>query len=194
VRIDDGCRLREDGRRPVMIRDQDIDAANRGGGDLGRARNAAVDGDDDGPALGVTAVDRRDRKSMPLPRAVGHVGRGIQPEPAQRADEDGQAGQSVGIEVTEDHHALAAGHRGADPRAERFGARQQQRVVQATDGIAEELRQRVRIGVPAGRQNAEEGTRESPCRAGLEEARSKLGSVREDPAEARRRLGHRSGV
>ena len=53
-------------------------------------------------------LDRRDRQAVALVEPARHVRLDVQPEPAQRDDQDREAVQAVCVEVAEDHDPLAA--------------------------------------------------------------------------------------
>jgi hypothetical protein len=153
MRVDDRDRRREHLGQPMVVGHDHVDPARAGRRDLGDARRAGVDRDDQGDAAVGRRVDRGKRQPVPLLQARRHVRRDLEPEPPEREHELREAGQPVRVEVAEHHHVLAplAGGRDAVDRPLRVG--QQSRVVEAAEGRAEERRERVRVRDPATRHH-----------------------------------------
>ena len=155
VGIDDRDRIGEPRGHVVMVGDDDVDAGHAGGRDLGHARRAGVHRDDERASLGPGALHGRQRQAVTLGAAIGHVRRRVQAERTERDDHDGQAGQTVGVEVAEDEHALGRIERSRDARPHGRRVGQQPRVVQGRGRRVEEGGQVPGSGVATGGQDVQ---------------------------------------
>jgi len=137
VGVDDrhgGGELRRD---PVVIGDQDVDPAGTGRGDLGDARRPRVDRDDEPGPFPLGGLDGRERQAVALLEAGRHVRDDLDAEGPQGEGQDGEAGDPVGVEVTEDEDPLAAVTGRDDPGMEGGRVGQEGRIVEAGRGRAE---------------------------------------------------------
>ena len=73
---------------------------------------------------------------MTFIHAIGDVRDGIDPDLAQGPREDGEAGQPVGIEITEHEYSLASLTGPFDPADETIRVREESRVVESGFGRA----------------------------------------------------------
>ena len=108
MRIDDRERVGQDGRDAMVVGDDDVDATRVRDRDLGHARRAAVDGDDEAGPGRDGRVDRGERQTVPLVQPARDVWLDRHAEPAQRDGHDRQPGQSISVEVAEDQDPLRA--------------------------------------------------------------------------------------
>ena len=131
MRVHDRERVGKDGRHAMVVGHDHVQPPPARLGDLGRARRPAVDGHDQSGAGGSGRVERSERQAVALLEAARHVGQRLDPEAAQRDDEDRQPGQAVRVEVTEDEDSLAGVPRSHDPCPCDPCVGQQRRVVEA---------------------------------------------------------------
>jgi hypothetical protein len=118
LRVHEHRALRQRGRRQMVVRDDDVDAAARGLGDRLDGRDPAVDGDD---ALGLVLLERAPERRRPQAVSVVEAVRDERPrvgaELAERRREDREGADPVAVVVAEDDDAAAAG--APSPRAAR---------------------------------------------------------------------------
>ncbi len=131
MRVHDRERVGKDGRHAMVVGHDHVQPAPARLGDLGGARRPAVDGHDQSGAGGSGRVERGERQAVALLEAARHVRQRIDPEAAQRDDENCQPGQAVRVEVTEDEDSLAGVPRSHDPCPCDPCVGQQRRVVEA---------------------------------------------------------------
>ena len=122
VRVDERDRRGQDLGQVVMVRDDRVDAALVGRGDLGDARGPGVDGDDQRHAPVRGGRDRGQREAVALLEPRRDVRDGVDAQPPEREHELREPGQPVRVEVAEDHDPLAA-LAGAPRPARRRGPR-----------------------------------------------------------------------
>ena len=121
-----------------MVRHEDVDPGRDGGGDLLRAGRAAIDRDDHPGARFGRGGDRGEGQAMTLLEATRDVWNDLDPEAFQGDREDGQPGQSVGIEVPEDEDPLAPLPRLPNAPRERGRVREKARIVECLERRREE--------------------------------------------------------
>ena len=131
MRVHDRERIGKDGRHAMVVRHDDVEPAAARLGDLGRARRPAVDRDDQPGAGGSGGVERRQGQAVALVETARHVRQRIDPEAAERDDENRQPGQAVRVEVTEHEDSLAGIPRSHDSCQCDPCVGQQRRVVEA---------------------------------------------------------------
>lgn len=128
--VDDGDGRRQGPGDVMVVRDQDIDTAPAGLGDLRVARGAAVHGDDEAAASSFGRVDGPQRQAVALLEAARNVRHGVHAESPERERQDRQAGEPVGVEVAEDEDALALRPRPRDAPAKHAGIWQEAGIVE----------------------------------------------------------------
>ena len=180
--IDDRVGRREDLRHPVVVRDQDVDPALDGDGDLRVARRPAVDRDDDGAAGGAGRLDRQQRQAVALVLAARHVRLGPQPGPAQGERHRREAGQPVRVEVAEDQHPFPAGPGAPDALQEPVRVGQQGRVVEPVLGRRQERVQTAHLEEPASDEHLQDPPRQPAPGAVLAQECRDDDRLREGPA------------
>ena len=121
MRIDHCQGGRQHGRDPMVVRDDDIQAAGVRSSDLRPAGRAAIDRDDDRRAGRDGRIDGRQGEAVALLEPTGDVGLDGNAESAQGQGHDGQPGQPVRIEVAEDEDPLRTLPRQPDPGEEDAG-------------------------------------------------------------------------
>ncbi len=155
MRIDDRHGRRENGRHPVMVRDDHVEAAGIRLGDLRDAGRAAIHRDDHGgtgrrPPHRALAIDR----PVALIQATRHVRFDRHPEASQGDGHDGQPGQAVRIEVAEDQHPFAGRPGRTQPIEDDGRIGQRRRVMEAVQRVPEPGGQLFVRGRPARRQQS----------------------------------------
>ena len=182
LRVHERDRRRQHVGQVMVVRDDDVDAALAGGGHLGDARGARVDGDDQRDSPSAAAVDRGERQAVALLEPRRHVRDRVDPEAAEGEDELREPGEPVRVEVAEHHHPLATRAGAGDPLDDERGVRQQPR-----DRAARRSRGRgTRRAPPRPRRRAARGPSPRTSRGrppgGLPEPGFEPHRVREDPA------------
>jgi hypothetical protein len=156
-----GIRRRATGQLVVVGHD-DRDTPLARQRDLAVAGRARIRGEQQGPTLGGGGVHGAHREPMTLLGAVRHVWRDIQPKPPQREHEDGQAGQAVGIEVTQHQDPFAPDHGLVDASQRPVGVGQEVWIDQRGRRLVEACPDTRRVdGSPPG-QDAQRPRRETP--------------------------------
>ena len=136
------------------------------------------------PASAATA-DRPARQSVTLIDPARDVRLAGQAEVTQGADEDGQPGQAVGIEVAEDEDALVPVPRRHEPTQQALGIRQPGRIVEARLGRAE-IRLDFGDGLDAtAGQDAQQQLRHAQLAGPLEDGRIECDWFGQVPDETR---------
>ena len=138
VRVHQGDRRRPLLGHAVMVGDQHVDAAGGRGGDLGHARRAGVDGDDEADPGARRRLDGRQREAMALVQARRDVRDHRDAERPERDREDRQPGQAIRVEVAEDHDRLGGPASGGDAVDEPLGVGQAARIVEARFRLGQE--------------------------------------------------------
>ena len=115
--------------RPVVIRDDDVQAELTGTRDLGHGGDAAVDGDDEVDAVGRELLDRLEREAVALVEAARKAPLDIGAELPQDENADGRRGDPVDVVVAVNTDPLAVGDGLPDPLHRDRHVTERQRVV-----------------------------------------------------------------
>ena len=137
VGVHEGDGVRERRWDPVMVRHDDVQTALAGDVDLGVARGAAVDRDDDRCPGRDRRLDRGERQAVALVEPAGDVRLDGDAEPAKGERHDREAGQAIRIEVTEDQDLLGVRPGSGEPGQEDVGVGQERRIVQSVERLGE---------------------------------------------------------
>ena len=140
----------------VVIGHYDVDATFGGQVDLRGAAGPAVRGHDQRPSLGRRTVDRPKRKPVPVAKPLRHVRRDIEPDPPESEDQDGEAGQAVGVEIAIHEDAFTAFPRQAHALEGGGGIGEQTGIVEPFLGRRKEALEFVGAAHAASRQHRQQ--------------------------------------
>ncbi len=167
ARVHQGVRLRKDGRRVMVVGDDQVDAELLRELRLGDRGDAAVHGDHDLRAVGRELAQRGRVEAVALLVAVRDVRADRNAKVPERAHEDGRAGDAVDVVVPVDDDALAGGERTADPLDGTTLVEHRRAVVRE---LRREVRGHVDIGQAAGAQDLDDEARDTIGRIAIRRA------------------------
>ena len=126
--------------RPMVVRDDDVEAELASARDLRDGGDAAVDGDDEVDPVGRELLDRLERKAVALVEPARQAPVDRRAELPQDEDADGGRGDPVDVVVAVHADALSRGDRGADPLDGGGHVAERQRVVTGVVCLEERAR------------------------------------------------------